>query len=204
MAESRPGLSKSRKIGGDGEPEIFCADEQSDVAIDLPRWQSLALAVLAAQGVRGAAEMTIVFVDEQSMQELNQQYMGQDKPTDVLAFPIDAIDATQTPGPGALTKSPNRDAIDVAELPLLLGDVVICPRVAKAQCATHAGNFDDEIALLVVHGMLHILGFDHNTPDETAKMRQHEIVLLEEHHWRGPAPAGFRQEHLTEDSREKP
>ncbi len=199
MAESRPGLSKSRKIGGDGEPEIFCADEQSDVSIDLARWQTLALAVLAAEGVRGAAEMTIVFVDEQSIRELNQQYMGQDKPTDVLAFPIDAIDATQTPGPGALTKSPDRDAPDVAELPLLLGDVVICPRVALAQCATHAGTIDDEVALLVVHGMLHILGFDHDSAEATTKMRRRELALLEAHHWREPAPAVFRQDHQVDD-----
>ena len=199
MAESRPGLSKSRKIGGDGEPEIFCADEQSDVTIDLPRWQALALAVLLAQGVRGAAEMTIVFVDEQSIRELNQQYMGQDRPTDVLAFPIDAFDATQTPGPGALTKSPDRDPPDIAELPLLLGDVVICPSVAQAQCATHAGTIDDEVALLVVHGMLHILGLDHDTEEATTKMRGCELALLEAHHWRGPAPAVFRQDHPADD-----
>lgn len=203
MAESRPGLSKSRKIGGDGEPEIFCADEQSDVPIDLPRWQNLALAILAAEDVRGASEMTIVFVDKQSIQELNLQYMGQDRPTDVLAFPIDAIDATQTPGPGALTKSPNRDAPDIAELPLLLGDVVICPSVAQAQFATHAGTFDDELALLVVHGMLHILGLDHDTADSTTKMRARELALLEEHHWRGPAPAVFRQDHPADESGER-
>jgi len=203
LAESRPGLSKSRKIGGDGEPEIFCADEQSDVSIDLSRWQTLALAVLAAEGVRGAAEMTIVFVDEQSIRELNQHYMGQDKPTDVLAFPIDAIDATQTPGPGALTKSPARDAPDIAELPLLLGDVVICPSVAQAQCATHAGTIDDEVALLVVHGMLHILGLDHDTAQATTTMRRRELALLEAHHWHGPAPLVFRQEHPADDSGEK-
>lgn len=201
MAESRPGLSKSRKIGGDGEPEIFCADEQSDFNIDLLRWQALGLAVLNSEGVRGAAEMTIVFVDERSIHDLNQQYMDQDRPTDVLAFPIDAIDATQTPGPGALSKSPDRDEIDIAELPLLLGDVVICPSVANTQCASHAGNFDDEIALLVVHGMLHILGYDHGTPEETVKMRQRELLLLEAHHWRASAPAEFRQDH-PEDLKE--
>lgn len=199
MAESRPGVSKPRKIGGDGEPEIFCADEQSDVPIDLARWQSLALAVLESEGVRGAVEMTIVFVTELSMSELNEQYMGSAKPTDVLAFPLDAVDAARTPGPGAISNGPDRMLPDISELPLLLGDVVICPSVAASQAASHAGTFDDEIALLVVHGMLHVLGADHDTPEATTAMRKRERSLLETHHWRAPAPMNFRQEHPEDD-----
>jgi len=199
VAESRPGLSKPRKIGGDGDPEIFCADEQSEFEIDLVRWQRLALNVLESEGVRGAAEMTIVFVDQLSMTELNEQYMGIPKPTDVLAFPLDAVDAARTPGPGAMSKGPDRVSLDITELPLLLGDVVICPSVAASQAATHAGNFDDEIALLVVHGMLHVFGADHDTPDATKAMRGRELVLLETHHWNAPAPKNFRQGHQEED-----
>ncbi|MEO8362861.1 MAG: rRNA maturation RNase YbeY [Ilumatobacteraceae bacterium] len=195
MAESRPGVSKPRRVGGDGEPEIFCADEQNDVDIDLPKWQNLALNVLQSEGIRGAAEMTIVFVNELSMSELNEQYMGIAKPTDVLAFPLDAVDAAHTPGPGAMSKGPDRVSIDINELPLLLGDVVICPTVAANQASTHAGNLDDEIALLLVHGMLHVLGSDHDTPDTAKAMRGRELKLLEVHHWNGPAPANFRQEH---------
>jgi probable rRNA maturation factor len=192
-------LSKPHKIGGDGEPEIFCADEQSDVVIDLPRWQQLALNVLESEGVRGAAEMTIVFVNQLSITELNEQYMGISKPTDVLAFPLDAVDSARTPGPGAMSKGPDRVAMDVTELPLLLGDVVICPSVAASQAATHAGNLDDEIALLVVHGMLHVLGADHDTSDKTKAMRERELTLLEKHHWKASAPKNFRQDHQEED-----
>lgn len=199
MAESRPGVSKPRRIGGDGEPEIFCADEQSEIEIDLPRWQNLALNVLESEGVRGAAEMTIVFVNELSITELNEQYMGSPKPTDVLAFPLDAVDAARTPGPGAMSKGPDRVSLDIAELPLLLGDVVICPSVAAGQAATHAGNLDDEIALLVVHGMLHVLGADHDTPEKTKAMRERELVLLETHHWKASAPENFRQGHQEDD-----
>ena len=195
MAESRPGISKPRKVGGDGEPEIFCADEQSDIEIDLSRWQNLALHVLSAEGVRGAAEMTIVFVNQLSMSELNEQYMGIPSATDVLAFPLDAVDAARTPGPGAMTKGPSRVSLDIHELPLLLGDVVICPSVAAKQAITHAGNLDDEIALLIVHGMLHVLGADHDTPESTKTMRAREVELLEAHHWNGPAPKDFRQDH---------
>ena len=77
----------------------------------------------------------------------------------------------------------------------LLGDVVLSPAVAAAQAAGHAGTVDDEIALLVVHGVLHVLGHDHADPDEAADMRARELALLEQHHWVGPPPQGFRQSH---------
>ena len=96
--------------------------------------------------------------------------------TDVLSFPLD----DDEPQPG---------------VPVLLGDVVVCPAVAADQASSHAGTLDDELALLVVHGVLHVLGHDHAEPAETATMRARELALLEAHHWHGPAPGGFRQEH---------
>ena len=63
------------------------------------------------------------------------------------------------------------------------------------QAPQHAGTLDDELALLVVHGTLHVLGHDHDTPEATAAMRARELELLREHHWCGDAPAAFRQEH---------
>ena len=71
---------------------------------------------------------------------------------------------------------------------------MICPAIAMKQCASHAGNFSDEIALLLVHGILHVLGFDHDLEDEKTEMRAHEVAILMEHHWNGPVPSGFRQE----------
>ena len=84
-------------------------------------------------------------------------------------------------------------------MPVLLGDVVVCPAVAADQAAAHAGTLDDELALLVVHGVLHVLGHDHAEPGETAVMRARELDLLQRHHWAGPAPAGFRQAHDDDD-----
>ncbi len=72
--------------------------------------------------------------------------------------------------------------------PVLLGDVVVCPAIAAAAAPDHGGSVDDELALLVVHGILHVLGHDHAEPDETAAMRERERVLLSEHHWHGPVP----------------
>jgi probable rRNA maturation factor len=157
---------------------VVCADERSDGVhappVDVDRWGALAEAVLDAQGASG--ELTVTFVDVADIAELNAEHMGKDGPTDVLSFPLDDGD----PVPG---------------VPELLGDVVICPDVALAQCADHAGTFDDEIALLVVHGILHVLGHDHAEPDEAEVMRACELDLLTAWHWHGPPPAGFRQTH---------
>jgi probable rRNA maturation factor len=76
---------------------------------------------------------------------------------------------------------------------VLLGDVVICPDVARMQASTHAGTLEDELALLVVHGVLHVLGYDHAKAAEAEVMRSREVELLVAYHWAGPPPAGFRQ-----------
>jgi probable rRNA maturation factor len=145
---------------------------EDEPVIDLERWERLAAAVLVEEGVVG--ELTLTFIDRAEMAALNEQYMGKSGPTDVLSFPMDDE--------------------PVAGVPTLLGDVVISPAVASAQFIDHAGTIDDEIALLVVHGVLHVLGHDHAEPGETAVMRARERELLGTHHWGGPAPSGFRQE----------
>ena len=179
-------------MGGEGQPEVFVADEQSQVAIDAARWGALAEAVLLAEGVRGGAELSLLFVDEPSIAELNERFMEHEGPTDVLAFPIDADAVWAVHDP--LASGPDRADPDPDEIPLLLGDVVVCPAVAERNAPDHAGTLDDEIALLVVHGVLHVLGRDHADPEDAAEMRARERALLEKHHWMAPAPAGFRQE----------
>ena len=189
----RPRLGHPRRIGGEGDAEVFVADEQDAVPIDAARWQALVREVLAAEGVRGHAELSLLFVGIDDIAELNEQFMGVQGPTDVLAFPIDAGDVEVASLP-ARTVAPDRAPPDVGDLPLLLGDVVVCPAVAAGQAGEHAGTLDDELALLVVHGVLHVLGHDHAEPEEMARMRARELELLESLHWQGPAPAGFRQE----------
>lgn len=169
------------------------ADEQSAVAVDVTRWQALAQGVLAAEGVRGHAELSIMFIGRDEIAELNEQFMGKAGPTDVLAFPIDAAEVEVASLP-TRSVGPDRAPPDPGDLPLLLGDVVVCPEVAAAQAPEHAGTVDDELALLVVHGLLHVLGHDHAEDGERERMRARERELLESLHWHGPAPAGFRQE----------
>lgn len=187
MRPPRPARRGRRRRGpDDGTVTVYVADEQSDVPVEVATWQGLAAGVLAAEGVTGDAELSVLFVDAGAMAALNKTFMGADGPTDVLAFPIDAgpVDPGRQPDGG--TAGPDRDPVAADDLPLLLGDVVICPQVAVANAPDHAGTVDDEFALLVVHGVLHVLGMDHAEPAERAAMQQRErdhLAAL----WRLPA-----------------
>jgi len=158
---------------------VVVDDAQTDVAIDATRWAELATLAMMSEGARG--ELTLTFVDREEIADLNREHMGVDGPTDVLSFPLDPADAAP-----------------LADEPLLLGDVVVCPAVAAEAFPTHAGTLDDELALLVVHGCLHVVGHDHADPEEAAVMRARELELLVAHHWHGAPPAGFRQQHVDE------
>jgi probable rRNA maturation factor len=172
-----------RRHGPEGEVQVFGADEQEAVDVDVDRWVRLARDVLVAEGVRGDAELSLLFVEEEAIAELNRRFMGADGPTDVLAFPIDDP-AVAGRWPDAGTTGPDRDDPDPGDLPLLLGDVIVCPAVAARQAPAHAGTLEDELALLVVHGVLHVLGHDHAEPEEAAVMQARERALLQRFHQR--------------------
>lgn len=195
MASRMPGFARRRRKGGDGDVEVFCVDEQNDAEVDLDRWRKLALAALREEGVSGQAELTVVFVDEAHIADLNGQYMNKQGSTDVLAFPIDAVEAELNNGPGSISRGPDRPDTEFSDLPLLLGDVIVCPSVARKQCQEHAGTFEDEMALLLVHGVLHVMGHDHMEPDQREKMQKREREILIKHHWNGEPPKAFRQDH---------
>ncbi len=144
--------------------ELDEGDPEAD--LDDQRWQELARRALATEGVDGG-ELTLMFVGTEAMAELNATHMGGQGPTDVLAFPIDAAEAGHRSGDGP---------------PRLLGDVVICPAVARVNAEVQGRSLDDEIALLVVHGVLHVLGHDHADADEAARMQAREQALLRAHH----------------------
>jgi len=185
---------------------VVVVDEQDDLDIDVVTWQLLAARVLEAEGVRGDAELSLLFVDPVAMADLNGTFKGGDGPTDVLAFPLDAVRSApsgahaggQSPrvaepvdviggrSPDGGTSGPDREPLSPSDLPLLLGDVVICPAVAEANAPTHAGTTEDELALLVVHGVLHLLGMDHATDPERVEMWATERRHLGEF-WRLPA-----------------
>jgi probable rRNA maturation factor len=162
--------------------EVFAADEQTDEPVDTLRWVRLARAVLHAEGVRGDAELSMLFVDEAAMADLNKRFAGKDGATDVLAFPIDEEPSEGGRSPDSGGTGPGFAPAEPADLPLLVGDVVICPAVAARNAPDHAGTYDDEIALLVVHGILHLMGMDHVDDTEAVEMERRERELLDEFH----------------------
>jgi probable rRNA maturation factor len=156
---------------------VFGSDEQQDVSVDLARWVRLARMVVQAERVPGLAELSLLFVDQVTIAELNEKFLGGAGPTDVLAFPMD--DDLVVPGrqPDQGGRGPGAPS-DGAEPPTLIGDVVVCPAVAAAQAPEHRATVDEEIALLVVHGVLHLLHYDHADPRDEAAMKLREQELL--------------------------
>lgn len=149
---------------------VVVNDETSDSgAGDIDRWVSVARSTLQGEAVQ-AGRLDVIFVDDEAMAGLNRKHMGGDGPTDVLAFPLDGPDSQ-------------------AATPIHLGDVVVCPAVARRQAPEHCGSFDAEMVLLVVHGVLHVLGYDHARPDETAAMQARERWHLDRHGLTHPVPA---------------
>ncbi|GAB3763050.1 rRNA maturation RNase YbeY [Microlunatus parietis] len=101
------------------------------------------------------AELSILLVDTDAMSAYHRKYMGEDGPTDVLSFPMDEL----------------RPPADDEEPPDgLLGDIVLCPEVTSRQAAEHGRTPEAEAEYLLVHGLLHLLGYDHATPAEKAEM----------------------------------
>jgi probable rRNA maturation factor len=157
--------------------DVYAADEQSDHPVAVERWAGLARSVLAAEGIVNDTEVSLLFVDEPTIASLNERFLDKQGPTDVLSFPIEdeADRGGRSPDEGGT--GPGSIEPDIGRL-LLLGDVVICPSVAARNAVDHGVTFDDEIALLVVHGILHLLGMDHEVDEEAERMEQREQQLL--------------------------
>ncbi|MEO8396880.1 MAG: rRNA maturation RNase YbeY [Chloroflexota bacterium] len=122
---------------------------ESEYGIDENRLRQAALTVLDAHEVQPGSEMTIAITDNEAVADLNLRFRGVDAPTDVLSFPMD------DDMPGDLR---------------YLGDLAIAYPYAKAQAEREKHALSDSLALLVVHGTLHILGYDHDTPERKAEM----------------------------------
>ena len=132
------------------------------------------------------ADLSMLLVDEDHMTNLHEKWMEEPGPTDVLSFPMDELRPHSIAGPN---RTRGRDE-DESE-PVLLGDVVLCPQVAAAQAKQHGHSTQAELELLTVHGVLHLLGYDHADPEEEAEMFGLQNELLRD--WRdqlagGPPP----------------
>ncbi|MGH3328615.1 MAG: rRNA maturation RNase YbeY [Streptomycetales bacterium] len=148
---------------------------EAGVDVDEVRVADLARFVLEQLRIHPLADLSVLLVDEEAMERLHVQWMDEPGPTDVLAFPMDEL----RPGRGDDESAPH---------PGLLGDVVICPQVARRQARDAGHGTEDEVHLLCAHGILHLLGYDHADPQEEREMFGLQDRLLAG--WRETRPAG--------------
>ena len=141
---------------------------ESGVSVDESLLASVARYALDAMKVNPAAELSILAVTEEVMSELHERWMDEPGPTDVMAFPMDDL----------AEESRRPDAPEIG--PALLGDIVICPEFAKAQARKAGHTLADELHLLTVHGVLHLLGYDHAEPEQEREMFGLQTRLLAE------------------------
>jgi probable rRNA maturation factor len=173
---------------------VFLANEQADHPVDEPALARLARLVMDAEGVE-ESEVSLLLVNRAVMTDLNGRYMGEDGPTDVLAFPIDGPSPASGPpdgpvGPRGFASDrlggDEDDDPDLAgeedDAPWLLGDVVLCPAYAAEQASQAGQSLEAELELLTVHGILHLCGFDHAEPQDEQAMRARTNELLDR--WR--------------------
>jgi probable rRNA maturation factor len=141
---------------------------ESDADVDVTELARLARFVMDRMRVHPQAELCVKLVDEATITELNEHWMEKEGPTDVLAFPMDEL------RPGMVDEEPEEG---------VLGDLVLCWSVAAKQAAEAGHATADEVDLLTVHGILHLLGYDHAEPEEHREMFGLQARLLAE--WQG-------------------
>jgi probable rRNA maturation factor len=134
--------------------------DESGAGVDVVELSRLCRFVMRRMRLHPATEVTVRLVDTDTIATLNEKWMDKKGPTDVLSFPMDEL-------------KPGRERVDDAdgdEQSGYLGDIALCPQVAAEQAPAAGHSTDDEINLLTVHGILHLLGYDHATPDEHREM----------------------------------
>jgi probable rRNA maturation factor len=147
---------------------------------------SVARFVIDKMNVHPEAELSMVLLDSTSMADLHMRWMDLPGPTDVMSFPMDELEPggrPDTPEPG----------------PAMLGDIVLCPEFAAEQAAAAGHSLGHELALLTIHGVLHLLGYDHAEADEEKEMFALQRQLLEE--WVAEQVKAYQQDRQSEKDR---
>jgi len=129
--------------------DVFVANEQP-MTVDTARLAELARHTLDAEDVDEAAELSVLLVTAEHMKNLNERFAGENDATDVLAFPMHEEDDDDDP--------------------VMLGDVVICPPIARTNAEKMEHSLEHELDTLLVHGTLHLLGYDHQREDDKQRM----------------------------------
>jgi probable rRNA maturation factor len=132
--------------------------DESGSGVDVVALTRLCRFVMRRMRLHPATELTVRLVDVPTITTLNEKWMGSTGPTDVLSFPMDEL-------------NPGRSQGDPEDEPEgYLGDIALCPEIAAQQAPAAGHSTADEIDLLTVHGILHLLGYDHATPEEHGEM----------------------------------
>jgi probable rRNA maturation factor len=134
--------------------KVKIANQQEIVPIDFARFREIAQSVLSDEKIK-EAKVTLAFVDNPTIHRLNKQFLNHDEPTDVLSFPM---------------SSPSAKCLE--------GEIVIGVEVAAAQAAERRHDVGMEMALYVIHGLLHLCGYDDHDPADIERMREAERYHL--------------------------
>ncbi len=140
---------------------------ESGIDVSEAELVSVARFVINQMDVNPAAELSMVLLDTTAMADLHMRWMDLPGPTDVMSFPMDELE------PGGRPDAPEPG-------PAMLGDIVLCPEFAAEQAAAAGHSLGHELALLTIHGVLHLLGYDHGEPDEQREMFALQDRLLED------------------------
>lgn len=128
--------------------------------------KELLLLAAETEGVKEGSEVSVTFVDNERIQEINREYRDKDQPTDVISFAMEEM------GEGEM-------AIIGDDIPKLLGDIIISIPRAREQAEEYGHSFARELGFLAVHGFLHLLGYDHMTKEDEEKMFTRQNKILE-------------------------
>jgi probable rRNA maturation factor len=139
-------------------------NNESGMAVDELAITAVARHTLDALGVNPMAELSILVVDTVAMATLHKQWMDLDGPTDVMAFPMDTLE--------------DKPGLEAEPGPALLGDVILCPEIARQQAEAAGHSTDAELFLLTTHGVLHLLGYDHDEPESEREMFELQAGLV--------------------------
>jgi probable rRNA maturation factor len=147
-----------------GSPYLISVqmEPEYESELDADALHTLAMGVLEAEGVQGPVELGIVVTTDAEVRALNKQYLGHDYETDVLSFGMSGDEGFVTPG----------------ERPSYLGDVAVSYERAAEQAPDYGHSTADEVATLVVHGLLHLLGYDDAEEGERERMHGRQNVLI--------------------------
>ncbi|PID55912.1 rRNA maturation RNase YbeY [candidate division KSB3 bacterium] len=149
--------------------EVLIRDAQEKSTLDLHFVQQVSLDILREMQCDDRCELSIVFVDDAEIHRLNLQYRGLDRPTDVLSFALQEAEF-----PDIQTSAAH------VPFPRLLGDVIISTETTQQHAEERGHSFERELLMLLIHGILHVLGYDHSNDPDAEKMEALERRLYEQ------------------------